>query len=175
LDDAYLAAFAAGMPTPQSVSQFPASFVAILGSVATASRIERLIGKMIDLGTLGGSFSVANEINADGEVVGASTTASGATHVFLYRHGHLTDVGTLGGAAADAAAIFESRLRRSRRTAEANENRPSSRMSTLPACNRSVVPLIVHCCASGTAGAGESRAWSLALTLHLMRGARHAN
>ena len=83
LDDAYLAAFAAGMPTTQSVSQLPASLVAILGSVATASRIERLIGKMIDLGTLGGSFSVANDINADGEVVGASTTASGATHAFL--------------------------------------------------------------------------------------------
>jgi uncharacterized membrane protein len=38
---------------------------------------------MIDLGTLGGSFSHAHGINERGEVVGTSETASGQLHAFL--------------------------------------------------------------------------------------------
>jgi probable HAF family extracellular repeat protein len=36
------------------------------------------------LGTLGGSFSEAREINDDGEVIGTSTTANGTLHTFLW-------------------------------------------------------------------------------------------
>src|SRR6266568_4114010 len=53
-------------------------------------------GTMTDLGTLGGSLSVANAINDRGQVVGESTTASGEKHAFLWDHGVMKDLGTPG-------------------------------------------------------------------------------
>ncbi len=60
---------------------------------------------LYDYGTLGGTSAYATAINASGQVVGYSTTASGATHAFLLSAGHMTDLGTLGGAASYAEAI----------------------------------------------------------------------
>lgn len=55
-------------------------------------------GKMTDLGTLGGTFGVANWLNDAGEVVGQSNLAGDQTaHPFLWRNGTMTDLGTLGG------------------------------------------------------------------------------
>ena len=51
---------------------------------------------MTDLGTLGGSTSIATAINDRAEVVGWSTTATGETHAFLWRQGRMTDLGTPG-------------------------------------------------------------------------------
>jgi probable HAF family extracellular repeat protein len=48
---------------------------------------------MIDLGTLGGHHSAATGINNRGEVIGNSLTADGASHAFLWRDGHMTDLG----------------------------------------------------------------------------------
>ena len=45
------------------------------------------------LGTLGGATSVATAINDLDEVVGSSQTATGQTHAFLWRDGHMTDLG----------------------------------------------------------------------------------
>jgi probable HAF family extracellular repeat protein len=53
-------------------------------------------GVMTDLGTLGGTGSVATAINASGQVVGYSTTASGQTDAFLYANGVMTDLGLFG-------------------------------------------------------------------------------
>jgi probable HAF family extracellular repeat protein len=51
---------------------------------------------VVDLGSLGGDFSVALDINARGQVVGQSETASGEFHAFLWEDGVMTDLGTLG-------------------------------------------------------------------------------
>jgi probable HAF family extracellular repeat protein len=42
-------------------------------------------GRMIDLGTLGGSVTDGAAVNDAGTVVGSSTTRAGAMHAFLWR------------------------------------------------------------------------------------------
>ena len=58
-----------------------------------------------DLGTLGGRFAVAADLNASGEVIGYSETADGQIHAFLYANGEMQDLGTLGGPGSLASAI----------------------------------------------------------------------
>ncbi len=63
-------------------------------------------GTMTDLGTLGGSNSLATAINKHGQIVGwAQTAGNAAHHAFLYSNGQMTDLGTLGGASSAACAI----------------------------------------------------------------------
>jgi probable HAF family extracellular repeat protein len=62
---------------------------------------------VLDLGTLGGTYSNASAVNSSGQVVGMAYTAAGAgySHAFLWQNGAMTDLGTLGGAFSSAGDI----------------------------------------------------------------------
>lgn len=63
---------------------------------------------LTDLGTLGGPESEAAGVNIYGEVVGTSTTDTGARHAFRYRNGEMLDLGTLdGGLSSEGIAISD--------------------------------------------------------------------
>ena len=56
------------------------------------------IPSLTDLGTLGGSFAIANGINDSGEVVGWATNKNDqASLAFLWKKGVITGLGTLNG------------------------------------------------------------------------------
>jgi probable HAF family extracellular repeat protein len=66
---------------------------------------------IIDLGTLGGSFSLAYAINDNGQIDGFSTLPGDAvTHSFLRKNGVMTDLGTLGGANSESFANLNSAI-----------------------------------------------------------------
>jgi len=58
-----------------------------------------------DLGTLGGSNSLANMLNDTGQIVGWAHTSDGETHAFLLKNNMMHDLGTLGGANSIAYGI----------------------------------------------------------------------
>ena len=80
-------------------------FAALLGTAVAASlHLPRYT--LVDLGTLGGSFTSGNAVNALGQAIGASRTpGDAAVHAFLYSDGLMTDLGTFGGSYSYAFAI----------------------------------------------------------------------
>jgi probable HAF family extracellular repeat protein len=68
-------------------------------------------GKITDLGLLpgeGGIFTDPTGINNSGEVVGSGDNRESMERAWVYRNGHMSDLGTLGGPQAAASAINNS-------------------------------------------------------------------
>lgn len=65
-------------------------------------------GKMVELGTFGGSNSLALAINNSGQAVGWSLANSGVTHAFLYSNGEMRDLGVPSGASSSTAIAISS-------------------------------------------------------------------
>jgi probable HAF family extracellular repeat protein len=62
---------------------------------------------MQNLGTLGGTSSHGNAINASGQVTGSASTGV-ASHAFLWEGSTMQDLGTLGGRSSEGRAINDS-------------------------------------------------------------------
>ena len=89
------------MKTAKNLVVFWAILIAlILAAVPASAQLTAT-----DLGALGGDWSEANAINNGGQVAGASETATGETHAYLWEKGAMTDLGTLGGGWSYAYAI----------------------------------------------------------------------
>lgn len=60
---------------------------------------------VIDIGTLGGNYTTAYDINDKGQVTGESHTANAESRAFLYANGIMKDLGTLGGSQSWGVAL----------------------------------------------------------------------
>lgn len=58
-----------------------------------------------DLGTLGGNYSIACDINNLGQIAGTSVTTNGNRRAFLWENGLMKSLGILGGSSSGATAI----------------------------------------------------------------------
>ena len=85
-------------------------FVAALLATPTTAAAQTT-PQPVDLGTLGGTSSGADDINDHGVVAGSATTGAFTDdgmpvgHAFRWRNGHMTDLGSLGGWSSGATAI----------------------------------------------------------------------
>jgi probable HAF family extracellular repeat protein len=62
--------------------------------------------RMIDLGSLGGHFSIPLGLNNNGQVIGISNTEGDTfSHPFFWSDGHMKDLGTFGGNSGEANAL----------------------------------------------------------------------
>jgi probable HAF family extracellular repeat protein len=75
--------------------------------VRSASAVS--IYQVTDLGTLGGTASVARAINDRGQVVGESTINSGENHAFIWENGRMRDLGLFPGDLFAAASDINNR------------------------------------------------------------------
>jgi len=83
------------------------SFVSIGGdSIPHAFRANATL-TMTDLGTLGGDYSYAWDINDQGTITGEAANKAGDVHAFIWTASGMRDIGTLGGSTSLGRAINE--------------------------------------------------------------------
>lgn len=91
----------AGKPHSNASSINDSGQIAGFASDTSNSPVTRAVlwerGRVKEMGTLGGKFSVASSINNPGQVAGEAATSKGEIHAFLWQKGKMTDLGTLGG------------------------------------------------------------------------------
>ncbi|QYC38167.1 hypothetical protein Nocox_02675 [Nonomuraea coxensis DSM 45129] len=75
---------------------------------AAAASPERL--RVVHLGTLGGTWSIARGINNLGHVVGDSPLESGVSHAFLWKNGKMNDLGAHGAPGYCGAAVADGHI-----------------------------------------------------------------
>ena len=68
---------------------------AIAVGIAINSPAQTVTYTITDLGTLGGTYSTAHDINAAGQVVGVADNSAGVDRAFLYSNGAMQDLNTL--------------------------------------------------------------------------------
>lgn len=104
------------LPTPEGMQSTAGGINesgTVVGSVGVPSFAARAVawdsgGGRRDLGTLGGPFSHADDINDAGVIVGQAQLPgddSAPIHAFVYANGQMHDLGTFGGAVSRALAI----------------------------------------------------------------------
>ena len=85
-----------------------AAYLALGLIFSTSQLLAGPIYQVTDLGTLGGTYTRVNGINAAGQVTGQSATVGGA-HAFVYTPGQgMTDLGTFGGNFSGGSSINSS-------------------------------------------------------------------
>ena len=80
-----------------------ASFTLLIALATAALAVPTY--KVVDLGSFGGEINVAYGLNAQGQVVGNSSTADGDQRAFLWTDGTIRDLGSFGGYRNTAFAI----------------------------------------------------------------------
>lgn len=88
-------------------SKFP-SFLILIFHILFLSSTSAVAAswKIVDLGTIGGTYSEAHGINDPGEIVGFSgTSGDSSQHAFLYRNGTMTDLSNAPSAVNSALGI----------------------------------------------------------------------
>ena len=91
---------------PSALCSFLLTTSFVIGfATQAAAQIRR-----VDLGTLGGSISLAAAINASGQIVGESETAQGVTHAFSWTSADgMIDLGVLPGFTSSSATAVNGR------------------------------------------------------------------
>ena len=80
----------------------PTTFLAVVSALTAPGRAQSYT--ITDLGTLGGSFSRAYDINSAGQITGRSYMPSSVTAGFLWEDGKMINIGSLGNETGESSA-----------------------------------------------------------------------
>jgi probable HAF family extracellular repeat protein len=99
--------FEGGLMSRVDARALPGQFgaLALLSLVFTQAHAQSPAWEVKDLGTLGGRFTQASDLNNVGQVTGYSEAADGQIRAFVYSRGEMSDLGSLGGGGSSGNSI----------------------------------------------------------------------